>query len=82
MGVSNMKMQKRNFTTTEMTVEDINAIWRTMDIVNTLASHITEKADLISLITGEVVQISELPRVLGVLSALRDNEIWEVKFKD
>ena len=34
---------------------------------------------LVNPVNGELIELSEIPRILGVLSAIRENTIWEVQ---
>lgn len=38
-----------------------------------------EEKDLVSPITGEVIQVKELSRTIGILEGLRDYPIWIVE---
>ncbi len=41
--------------------------------------NLDEEKDLVSPITGEVIQVKELSRVIGILEGLRDYPIWIVE---
>lgn len=41
--------------------------------------NLDEEKDLVSPITGEVIQVKELSRVIGILERLRDYPIWIVE---
>ena len=41
--------------------------------------NLDEEKDLVSPIAGEVIQVKELPRVIGILEGLRDYPIWIVE---
>ena len=41
--------------------------------------NLDEEKDLVSPITGEVIQVKELSRVIGILEGLRDYSIWIVE---
>ena len=38
--------------------------------------NLDEEKDLVSPITGEVIQVKELSRMIGILEGLRDYPIW------
>ena len=47
--------------------------------LETLKDTFTDDTELVSLETGECITMSESSRVLGILSGLKQNQIWEVK---
>ena len=53
-------------------------IGETISFLRTIQNFDEEKA-LVSPITGEVIQVKELSRVIGILEGLRDYPIWIVE---
>lgn len=62
----------------ELTAAERSCLSLAYDVIKeVLATHKDKCAHLVSPVTGEVVHIEELPRVLGVLGAFVEQEIWE-----
>lgn len=60
-------------------VADASAILRTNQMLSSLIAYFGEDTNLINSETGEIVEISELPRVLGILSAFIESNNWEIR---
>lgn len=62
----------------ELTAAERSCLSLAYEIINeVLVAHEGKCAHLVSPVTGEVVHIEELPRVLGVLGAFVEQELWE-----
>ena len=60
-------------------VADTSAILRTNQMLTALIAYFGEDTNLINSQTGEVIEMSELPRVLGILSAFIESNNWEIR---
>lgn len=73
-----MNIRKVNMSGIELTESERACLGVAYEIIKEiLNTHEDECAHLVSPITGEVVHISELPRVLGVLGAFATQNAWE-----
>lgn len=68
--------------TTNLTATDVYAINTVVSMLEELQDRYAENKDLIAPLTGEVVEMAEVDRVIGVLTGLRDNAVWEVQKKN
>jgi hypothetical protein len=59
--------------------EEIASIQRIESLLRAVHAYFGEDATLINSETGEVVEINELPRVLGILSAFAESNNWEIR---
>lgn len=68
-------------TTVQITpsVADASAILRTNQMLSSLIAYFGEDTNLINPQTGEVIEMSEIPRVLGILSAFLESNNWEIR---
>ena len=62
----------RKTSTDEMNIGGTISFLRTIQ-------NLDEEKDLVSPITGEVIQVKELSRMIGILEGLRDYPIWIVE---
>ena len=60
-------------------VADTSAIHRTSQMLTALIAYFGEDTNLINSETGEVIEMNELPRVLGILSAFIESNNWEIR---
>lgn len=60
-------------------VADASAILRTSQMLTSLIAYFGEDANLINSETGEIIEMNELPRILGVLSAFTEPNNWEIR---
>lgn len=73
-----MKMTElKNVIDLGLSVEEITTLEQASDILHTIQTTFGEKLDLTSTETGEVVSVSELARVRGILSCFTDNRIFQ-----
>ena len=60
-------------------VADASAILRTNQMLTALIAYFGEDTNLINSETGEIIEMNELPRILGVLSAFTESNNWEIR---
>lgn len=60
-------------------VADTSAILRTNQMLTALIAYFGEDTTLINSETGEIIEMNELPRILGVLSAFTTPNNWEIR---
>lgn len=73
-----MRTEKVNAVAIIHSTEDHAAMEHVEAILNELLSKFGTETILMSTETGEVIQMEEIPRVLGILTGLRENRCWEV----
>lgn len=59
--------------------EDHAAMEHTETILEELLNKFGRETILMSTETGEIIQMEEIPRILGILSALREHRCWTVE---
>ena len=74
-----MSMQKVNAIATNLSFEDHAAIEHVETILQDLLDNLGKMTTIVSTETGECIQMEEIPRVLGILSALREYRCWTVE---
>ena len=62
----------------QLSIEDIEAIQHTTEMLRKVIAHYGDETVLGSPNTGEIVQIAEIPRVLGILDFFLENRVIEV----
>ena len=60
-------------------VADASAIRHTNQMLSALIAYFGEDTNLINSETGEIIEMNELPRILGVLSAFLEPNNWEIR---
>lgn len=60
-------------------VADTSAILRTNQMLTALIAYFGEDTNLINSETGEIIEMNELPRMLGILSAFTNSNNWEIR---
>lgn len=68
--------------TTHLTATDVYAISTVVSMLEELQGCYAEDKDLLATLTGEVIEMAEVGRVIGVLTGLRDNTVWKVQRKN
>ena len=58
---------------------DASAILHTNQMLSSLIAYFGEDTNLINSETGEIIEMNELPRILGVLSAFTEPNNWEIR---
>ena len=66
-------------TRTEPSPVDMACIDKAASVLRSLLDYYHEDGVLINCETGEVVEMSEIPRVLGILSAFAEPNNWEIR---
>lgn len=62
----------------QLSIEDIEAIQHTTEMLRKVIAHYGDETVLGSPNTGEIVQTAEIPRVLGILDFFLENRVVEV----
>lgn len=62
----------------QLSIEDIEAIQHTTEILRKVIAHYGDETVLGSPNTGEIVQTAEIPRTLGILDFFLENRVIEV----
>ena len=65
----------------QLTLEDFQALEHSYKIINHLTETYGNKCRLVCPNDGEIVDVDELPRVLGILSFLMYNRVVDVEAK-
>ena len=56
---------------------DYEALERVITIMESLLTDMGEDARLVAIPTGEMIEMEELPRMIGILSGIKDIDLWE-----
>ena len=59
--------------------DEVASIKRTESLLRAVHAYFGEDANLINSETGEIIEMNELPRILGVLSAFTEPNSWEIR---
>lgn len=62
----------------QLDIKDVEAIQHTAEMLRKVIAHYGDETMLSSPNTGEIVQIAEIPRVLGILDFFLENRMVEV----
>lgn len=73
-----MRTEKVNAIAIIHSFEDHAAMEHVETVLEELLNKFGRETTLMSTETGEIVQMEEIPRVLGILSALREHRCWKV----
>lgn len=76
-----MKITQNVINVHQLTIEDFQAMEHTCKIVKELTEVYGNKCRLVCPNDGEIVDVDELPRVLGILSFIMYNRVVEVEAK-
>ena len=76
-----MKITQTVVNVHQLTVEDFQAMERAYKIVKELTEVYGEKCRLVCPNDGEIIDVDELPRVLGILSFVMNNRVLDVEAK-
>ncbi len=74
-----MKLKRERIKTINLTLDEQKAIEIVYDLLNEIEKGYGTQNDLISINTGEVIHIGELPRIRGVLNGLLTNIAWTIQ---
>lgn len=56
---------------------DYEALERVITMMATLLTDMGADTTMMATDTGEVIEMEELPRMIGILSGIRDIDLWE-----
>lgn len=56
---------------------DYEALERVINMMASLLTDMGEDATLMATNTGEMIEMEELPRMMGILSCIKDIDLWE-----
>ena len=56
---------------------DYEALERVITMMESLLTDMGEDARLVAIPTGEMIEMEELPRMIGILSGIKDIDLWE-----
>lgn len=73
-----MKFAAMTVAVNQLSIEDIEAIQHTTEMLRKVIAHYGDETMLSSPNTGEIVQTAEIPRVLGILDFFLENRAVEV----
>ena len=73
-----MKFTAMAVAVNQLDVKDVEAIQHTTEMLRKVINHYGNEAVLGSPNTGEIIQIAEIPRVLGILDFFLENRVVEV----
>lgn len=73
-----MKISIQRFNVHEFTTEEVDALFKTSEVLENIQNMYDEKTVLMSPNDGEIVGVEELARIRGVLSFLFNNRVVEV----
>lgn len=73
-----MKFAAMTVAVNQLSIEDIEAIQHTTEMLRKVIAHYGDETVLGSPNTGEIVQTAEIPRVLGILDFFLKNRVVEV----
>ena len=76
-----MKIFTQTLSINQMDAKDWTAMCHTEQVVEQMLKHYGDNAVLTNPNTGEVVDVEELRRVLGILDFLSTNRVVEVSYK-
>lgn len=76
-----MKIKSQEIAKVELTQMERNILATSCEILSRLEMAFTDNshADLISVETGEVISLDDIPKVVGILDGIKYNTYWEVK---
>jgi hypothetical protein len=73
-----MTITAKKVVKTELNQQDKNALIRTIAMLNILANNAERYETLMSVDTGEVIDMEEVLRVRAILDGLLTQDLWEV----
>ena len=76
-----MKIFTQTLSVNQMDAKDWTAMCHTEQVIEQVRKHYGDNAVLTNPNTGEVVEVEELRRVLGILDFLSTNRVFEVSYK-
>ena len=73
-----MRVEKTNVKAIVLEIEEYQAMEKVIEVMEELERKFSTENSLMSAEDGELVGIAELPRVRGILDALRNHRCWEI----
>ena len=73
-----MRVEKTNVKAIVLEIEEYQAMEKVIEVMEELERKFGTENSLMSAEDGELVGIAELPRVRGILDALRNHRCWEI----
>ena len=73
-----MRVEKANVKAIILEIEEYQAMEKVIEALEELEHKFGTENSLMSAEDGELVGIAELPRVRGILDALRNHRCWEI----
>ena len=74
-----MNITEQTITLFELSPEEEKALFTTYEILLEIGHRYNKYRAISNFNTGEIIEIDELPRVRGIVSAILEEDIWEVK---
>lgn len=75
-----MKIENVNCVNTSFEVDELKAMGKAFEVLKELVCEVGTEKILVSMDDGEVVGMSEIPRVCGILDSLCRHRAWEVSY--
>lgn len=75
------RVQERKIIEIQLTEKEINSIKTVSKMLKELHQDFAQYLDLQAVETGEIVSMSEIPRVLGILSCFENYRGFEIKLR-
>ena len=73
-----MRVEKTDVKAIILEIEEYQAMEKVIEVLEELEHKFGTENSLMSAEDGELVGIAELPRVRGILDALRNHRCWEI----
>jgi hypothetical protein len=77
-GNKTMRVEKTDVKAIILEIEEYQAMEKVIEVLEELEHKFGTENSLMSAEDGELVGIAELPRVRGILDALRNHRCWEI----
>ena len=74
-----MRTERTNVHAIILEIEEYQAMEKVIEVLEELEHKFGTENSLMSAEDGELVGIAELPRVRGILDALRNHRCWEIR---
>ena len=74
-----MNITKQTVIAFDLTPEEEKALLTTYEILSEISHKYDKYIAISNFNTGEIVEIDELPRVRGIISAILEGDVWETK---
>lgn len=74
-----MNITEQTITSFKLSPEEKKALLTTYEILSEIGHKYNKYIAISNFNTGEIIEIDELPRVRGIVSAILEGDIWEAK---